>query len=157
MKLTVFIDGTCEPRNPGGHGACAFAAYEGEAGGREADTRPAPLKTTAKLIGEGAGMTNNVAEYRALLGTLKWLAEHGHRGDEIDLRIDSQLVVNQVNGTWECRSPALLPYCRDCKAILILLHASLKWVPREENFVPDSLINQLYASRGIPVLARRRP
>ena len=156
MKLTVFIDGACEPINPNGHGACAFAAFEGEVAGRESDARPVPFKTAAKLIGEGPGMTNNIAEYRALRGSLQWLVEHGHGGDEIDLRMDSQLVVNQVNGAWECRASNLQPYCRDCRAILLLLpQARLRWVPREENFVPDDLINRLYASHGIPVLARR--
>jgi len=66
-------------------------------------------------------MTNNIAEYRALRGSLQWLVEHGHGGDEIDLRMDSQLVVNQVNGAWECRASNLQPYCRDCRAILLLL------------------------------------
>lgn len=155
MKLTVFVDGACEPRNPGGVGGCAFAVYAGEVGGREADPRPTVLKAAGKLLDE-PGMTNNVAEYRALVATLRWLAEHGHRDDEIDLRMDSKLVVEQVNGNWECRSPRLQPFCGECRAILLLMrHTKLRWVPREENFAPDAMINQLYAARGIPVLARR--
>lgn len=33
--LTVFVDGANEPVNPGGHMACAFAAFEGEVSGAD--------------------------------------------------------------------------------------------------------------------------
>jgi ribonuclease HI len=152
VKLTVFIDGAVEPVNPGGTGACAMVVYVGEVGGRESDPRPAPLKAGAKLIGSGAGMTNNVAEYRALLGALKWLAENGHQSDELEIRMDSKLVVNQVLGTWNCNAPALQAFRRDCLAVMTLFpKVDLKWVKREENFVPDAMINDLYAKAGIQI------
>lgn len=160
MKLTVFIDGAVEPYNPGGTGACAFAVFPGDVGGRKDDPRPPPIKTAAKLIGAGRDMTNNVAEYRALRGTLSWLLANTGSGEEIAIRMDSKLVVCQMNDTWACNAAHLQAFRQECRDLVLQFQSrgtvlSLTWVPREENYVPDHLINLLYAENGIHVTVRQ--
>ena len=61
----------------------------------------------------GPRLTNNEAEYRALIAgladALNWLA--GHQLDParetIEVRGDSQLVIRQLQGTWKAREPRL--------------------------------------------------
>lgn len=154
--ITVYIDGACEPRNPGGYGACAFAAFHGNVGGREHDPRGAPIKAAAQLIGNGPEMTNNVAEYRALRGTLLWFLSQGLRSDPIRAFMDSQLVVYQLSGQWQCNAPRLQAFKAECAELMARFpDLVLTWVPREQNHVADALINALYKKHNIQVMARR--
>jgi len=152
--ITVFIDGACEPFNPGGYGACAFAAFEGAVSGGKDDPRPKPLKQAALILGNGNGMTNNVAEWRALRGTLQWLSQNT-KPQPIALFMDSQLVVNQFTEKWQCNVPALYALREECRK-LWRSEMILTWIPREQNWVADDLINRLYASKGIKVTVRPR-
>src|ERR671935_179756 len=63
----------------------------------------------------GLGVTNNEAEYRALLAALEAALAHATAAgrDPRALRLlaygDSQLVVNQVAGRWSVKAPNLRP------------------------------------------------
>ena len=59
--LKVFIDGACEPCNPGGTAAFGLVVYRD-------DKRVLPK---GKVIGEGVAYSNNVAEYAGLLEFLR--------------------------------------------------------------------------------------
>ena len=50
--------------------------------------------------------TNNVAEYRAVIDFLWDVALHGIT--HLEVRIDSQLVVSQLNGDYQVQNPTLL-------------------------------------------------
>jgi ribonuclease HI len=160
--ITIFIDGACEPVNPWGWGACAFVAFEGQVAGNEFTQRPAPIGASAKLIGNGLGMTNNVAEWRALRGALTWCTMPGKlkvdlNVEKLELFMDSQLVVNQFNGEWNCNSPGLVVFRDECLRIAKQLPGlKLTWVPRQENWVADAMINQLYAQNTIKVTVRKK-
>lgn len=52
--------------------------------------------------------TNNEAEYEAVLTALVILRAGGF--DDPVIYSDSTVVVNQVNGTWQCHTPELIPY-----------------------------------------------
>ena len=58
-------------------------------------------------------MTNNEAEYRTLIEALRSLLarirEHGKDPAlyRVEIRGDSKLVVNQINGTWKAQSPRM--------------------------------------------------
>jgi ribonuclease HI len=92
--------------------------------------------------GETIGVaTNNVAEYRALLAGLEHARELG--ATEIDVRGDSALVVNQVNGAWKIKEPHLRPLRENAvRALEGFERWSLKHVPRERNADADALVNQ---------------
>jgi ribonuclease HI len=54
--ITIFFDGLCRPKNPGGVATFGYVIYkDGE-----------KVKRGCGVVGSGAGMTNNVAEYSAL-------------------------------------------------------------------------------------------
>src|SRR5512142_3263665 len=52
--------------------------------------------------------TNNVAEYSGLVAGLKKAAELAPRAD-VEVRMDSKLVVEQMTGRWQIKHPALKP------------------------------------------------
>jgi hypothetical protein len=61
-------------------------------------------------------VTNNQVEYDALLRGLEYLKE----GKAISVEIygDSELVIKQLNGQYECRNDILRNYYEECKEIL---------------------------------------
>jgi hypothetical protein len=61
-------------------------------------------------------VTNNQAEYEALLQGLQYLREAG--AVSVEVYGDSELVIKQLNGQYECRSDALRSYYEECREIL---------------------------------------
>ena len=68
----------------------------------DAETREV-IAERAECIGRA---TNNVAEYRGLLAGLELVAEHAP-GADLEVRMDSKLVVEQMRGRWQVKHPAL--------------------------------------------------
>lgn len=60
--------------------------------------------------------TNNAAEYSALIHGLKKALESGIR--TLTVHSDSELMIRQLEGTYEIRSPRLLPLYRQAKDLL---------------------------------------
>ena len=76
-------------------------------------------------------VTNNVGEYQAvILGVEKAIQLEAK---DAEILTDSLLVVNQVNGSWKCRMPHLLPFRDKVGGLLENSRITLEWVPREEN------------------------
>lgn len=96
--------------------------------------------------------TNNEAEYEALIEALKWLNEE-HILGQIVIKMDSQLVVRQVNGEYTVRQETLLPYwetavglfeaVKERAASVQLIH-----IPRAENVEADALCNKIMDAHG---------
>jgi ribonuclease HI len=60
-------------------------------------------------ISEALGVTtNNIAEYRGLIAGLEAALELGAR--EVEVRMDSELIVRQATGRYRVKSPGLIPY-----------------------------------------------
>lgn len=87
--------------------------------------------------------TNNEAEYLALLEALqiisdRWAAGGGRIPSEIgpvEIRSDSELVVNQVKGTYRVKEPHLKPLWEKARTLMASLGPiRLEWVPREKNY-----------------------
>jgi ribonuclease HI len=75
---------------------------------------------------------NNQAEYEALLRGLQYLKEA--RAISVEIYGDSELVVKQLNGQYECRSDILRNYYEECKEILKSFQfIILQHIPREHN------------------------
>ena len=82
--------------------------------------------------------TNNIAEYEALINGMKIAAEW--RVDQLNVFGDSQLVINQVNDTYQTRDEKLLPYKRmvdDLKKYFA--HITFQQVPRADNKAADAM------------------
>ncbi len=83
-----------------------------------------------------AGTTSNEAEYRTLLAALdRLLAEVEDPGAlELEVLGDSQLVVNQVNGTWKARDPRMLRLRDEVRRRLERFgRVEVRWHGREES------------------------
>jgi len=133
--IIVYVDGLCEPQNPNGVACWGFWIYKDgkkQFGGKG-------------VIGEGSGMSNNLAEYTALCKALKELINHGWQNEEIIVKSDSQLLINQMNGYWEAHGG--LYYSAYIEALKIsqeFRKISFVWIPREENEEADALSRQAY-------------
>jgi probable phosphoglycerate mutase len=66
---------------------------------------------TGELLAETSGglgtTTNNVAEYSGLIAGLRAAVKEGAQSAEA--RLDSKLVVEQMNGRWQVKQPHLRP------------------------------------------------
>jgi ribonuclease HI len=77
-------------------------------------------------------ITNNLAEYEALLRGLQYLKEA--KAISVEIYADSELVIKLLNGQYECRNDILRNYCEECKEILKSFQlVILQHIPREHN------------------------
>jgi ribonuclease HI len=77
-------------------------------------------------------VTNNQAEYGALLRGLQYLREA--KAISVEIYGDSELVIKQLNGQYECRSDILRNYYEECREILKSFQlVILQHIPREHN------------------------
>ena len=60
--------------------------------------------------------TNNATEYEALLTGLKLAIEV--KAEHLKIYSDSQLVVNQVKGTYQVKEPSIIKYVQKAKQLL---------------------------------------
>lgn len=85
--------------------------------------------------------TNNVAEYRGLIAGLEAAAEVG--ATEVDVYMDSKLVVEQMSGRWRVKHPDLAPLHRQAGEVARTFHrVGYSWIPRAENSHADALANE---------------
>ncbi len=103
---------------------------------------------TSKYYGEAIGnTTNNIAEYKAVIFGLKkaksLLGGKKAEETEVEVRSDSELIVNQMNGDYKIKEESLKPLFidvwnlkQDFKSV------SFVHIPREKNREADKLVNQ---------------
>jgi ribonuclease HI len=134
LKVVVHVDGGARG-NPGpAAAACVVSSADGET-----------LLERAELLGE---VSNNVAEYRALLLGLASATELG--ADEVEVIGDSELIAKQVNGVYKVKHEAMKPLHREALAALARFGKwSIRTVPRAQNAQADALVNAaLDGARG---------
>ena len=134
MRLDVECDGGSRG-NPGIAG-CGSSVLEGD---QEVAAR---WEFIAKA-------TNNVAEYQGLINALELAIEVAKmRGVaaadlEIQVRMDSKLVVEQMSGRWKIKHPDMKPLAARVKELEAALAAvTYNWVPRAQNKRADELANR---------------
>ena len=135
-----FINCDCsiEPFNPGGILAWAFIVKQNKK----------VIHKDCRTSLRGKEATNNIGEYHAVIAALLWLIQlppEKQRRPAI-IMSDSQLIVNQLSGSWNCNSENLIPL-RDMahKAMKRYLgRVTLKWVPRSQNQEADALSRTAY-------------
>jgi len=85
--------------------------------------------------------TNNVAEYRGLIAGLSAAAELG--AERVAVRMDSKLVVEQMAGRWQVKSPGLRSLARQAAELRSkFVEVTFTWVPRAQNKHADRLVNE---------------
>src|SRR4051794_23052068 len=86
--------------------------------------------------------TNNVAEYRGLIAGLEAASEVDPQAD-IEVRMDSKLVVEQMNGRWKVKHPDMRPLASEASELVRRFpRVSFSWIPRSQNAAADRLANQ---------------
>ena len=85
--------------------------------------------------------TNNFAEYSGLLATLDFALSHGHR--KLRVISDSELMVKQIQGKYQVKSPGLRPlYEQAKKKIAQLEDFQIAHALRHKNKEADRLANE---------------
>ena len=92
-------------------------------------------------ISEAIGVaTNNVAEWRAAIAVLAAARRLGARS--VELRMDSELVVRQLQGRYQVRNAALRPLYEQARALLFGFDGvTVTHIPRARNARADKLAN----------------
>jgi probable phosphoglycerate mutase len=101
--------------------------------------------TTGAVLAERSSFlgvtTNNVAEYEGLIAGLAAAAELGAR--QVQVRMDSKLVVEQMSGRWQIKHAGLRPLAtRAAELVRRFDSVSFGWIPRAQNGAADRLANQ---------------
>ncbi len=124
---------------PAGYGAVVFDAVTGEV-----------LAERAAGIGRA---TNNVAEYKGLIAGLAAALEVG--ASEVEVRMDSKLVVEQMSGRWQVKHPDMKPLAKEASVLVARLpRVRFSWIPREQNKHADRLANEAMDAAGLGLVWR---
>lgn len=127
-KVTIYTDGGARG-NPGPAGA-GVVIIDGE------------KKTELKAY-LGERQTNNWAEYEAVVIALGKCLEMLLINRELEFRLDSQLVVEQLKGNWKIKEPGLKAQAAKVRSLLKDFGAvTFTYIPREENKEADRLVNE---------------
>jgi len=85
--------------------------------------------------------TNNVAEYRGMLeGIRRALIFDPTAG--IHVRMDSQLVVEQMSGRWKIKHPDMRELAAQARELIGHRPVTFEWIPRERNARADAIANR---------------
>ena len=126
MRFRASIDGAARG-NPGPAGAGVYVEAE----------RDRPVLEFYEPLGK---TTNNVAEYRALLLALERAEETG--ADEVEIRSDSNLLVEQMRGNFKMRAEHLKPLLSEAVIRAKRFRSfTITHIPRENNTRADRLAN----------------
>lgn len=128
MKVIVEADGGSRGNpGPAGYGSVVWTA-----------DRRTVLAESKQAIGHA---TNNVAEYRGLIAGLEEAVRVG--ATEVDVRMDSKLIVEQMSGRWQVKHPELKALLQQAtSAATAFERISYTWIPRVENSHADRLANE---------------
>lgn len=131
-RIRVYSDGAARG-NPGPAGAGAVLV---EATGRV-------VERLGKFLGV---QTNNYAEYMGLLLGLKRAKELGVQ--EVEVFADSELMIRQLGGAYQVKSPSLRPLYEEVLGLLNeFQRIKLVHVPREMNAAADEMSNRAIDER----------
>jgi ribonuclease HI len=98
----------------------------------------------AKWIGH---QDNNVAEYLALLEALQHAVATNAR--TLHVYSDSEVMVKQMTGEYDCRSPRLHSLNWTCRKLARSVDFSIDYIPRERNRQANQLAHKAAQSRKI--------
>jgi ribonuclease H / adenosylcobalamin/alpha-ribazole phosphatase len=128
VRVIVEADGGSRGNpGPAGYGAAVLDADSGA--------------VLAERCGALGSTTNNVAEYSGLIAGLTAAAELG--AAEVEVRMDSKLVVEQMSGRWQIKNAGLRPLAANgAELVRRFAKVTFTWIPRERNRRADALANK---------------
>jgi ribonuclease HI len=142
IELILFFDGASRG-NPGIAGAGAML-YD--------RTNRKQLRSLTKFLGV---KTNNESEYHALILGLQSIIElitHDVTINRLEILGDSQLIIRQTRGEYRVNKAHLKQLANQVHELLQALSShistvNIRYIPREENHIADSLANQAIDQR----------
>jgi ribonuclease HI len=136
-QINIYCDGGARG-NPGPAAAGFVVQYNGRT-----------LHTSSNYLGT---TTNNVAEYQAVILSLKWLLTNktglqqklNSQQFSVSFFLDSILVVNQLLGSYKVKDLKLIKLYRSAIDLIKKLDLvfSFNHIPRSQNSHADALVNQ---------------
>jgi ribonuclease HI len=128
LKVIIYTDGGAR-NNPGPAGAGAVI-IDGE--------KKIELK---KFLGK---QTNNWAEYEAVALALSEAKKRGLGGRETEVRMDSELIVKQLNNEYQIKEETLWPQYMNVHNLIVAHFDTIKFthIPRAQNAEADRLVNE---------------
>ena len=150
-ELTIFFDGSNEPKNPGGVATYGWVIKEA---GETSTTGQGEFE-------RGPESTNNRAEYAGLGFALRHILDTmgGTAVDKLHICGDSKLVIEQLSGRWKCNKDHLRKLRDRCLELLEQIGCKwdAAWIPREQNTEADALSQAAYVTAtGKPYPQRHR-
>jgi len=131
-KIIIYTDGGSR-NNPGIAGAGVYIT----------DEKGNELKKSKKYLGI---RTNNWAEYEALIVGLevaKKLLGEKAKNTEVEIKMDSELIVKQLNGQYRVKEPSLFEQFVKVNNLKINFpNISFNHIPRAQNKEADKLANE---------------
>ncbi len=133
-KIIIYTDGGSRG-NPGKAGIGVVFCNEKEQ----------EIKKFGEYLGDG--LTNNEAEYQAVIfGLKKFKAVFGKvmaKVSEVEIRSDSELLVNQMNGKYKIEDEKMQKFFIEIWNLKIdFKNVKFKAIPREKNKEADKLVNE---------------
>ncbi len=130
-KTTDFITAYCDGGSRGNPGPSGYGVSIEDAAGK-------PIADLSEFLGV---KTNNFAEYSGLLAALEYALRHGHT--RLRVVADSELMVKQMKGQYQVKSPDLRPLWEEAKRRAAKLERfEIQHVLRGKNKRADALANQ---------------
>lgn len=111
--------------NPGTTASWAYGVYKDK---KEIHSEAGILK------GE---LTNNIAEFTGVLKALQWVT--AQKLDNIVVKGDSQLVIEQLKGNYKTRSRTSKRFVPEIMALIKNKDVEFMWIPRDKNKKADWL------------------
>lgn len=140
-RIIVYCDGACRGNpGPASIGVVLYAEGSDE-----------PIAEISKTTGVS---TNNVAEYKSLIAGLEkaksiCASRAGWKDTPVTIRMDSELVVKQILGTYRVKNEGLRPLFEEARELFLSFpKRKIEHVPREKNKVADKLANEALDAAG---------
>lgn len=127
MKYIIYCDGATSQSNPSDRTGVGIICYK--------ENPKIEIFRVSQFTGRGS---NNFAEYMSVIIGLKTAASQGIQ--DIDVYMDSQLVVRQCKLEWQVKEPSLKPLHAEVEQLKKQFkNISFYWIPRTENGIADKL------------------
>ena len=134
-RLVIYFDGASKnnPRGPAGGGWLIY------------DCCPSCSRIASGQKYFGYNVSNNQAEYRGLDAALEYLIDESISCGELCIRGDSEIVLKQLEGYYQVRSPNIIPlYNETLDKLSSIQYNSITYehIDRANNYEADQNANQ---------------
>lgn len=134
-EVIIYTDGGARG-NPGPAGSAFVIQEHGKT-----------VSAFGKYLGDG--LTNNWAEYQALIMAIEEAKRLGFQSLRIEVRMDSELIVKQMQGLYKVKDANMkILHAKVRELLLEFQHVSFKHIPRAENAEADALVNEAIDAAG---------